>query len=106
MTISTPASRNLLITSRMEDWRKLSLLALSLIHISEARLALLQYRCDGLQAELSAIKNSRSYRLGRMLTFLPRKLKGGIRCLEENGLSYTLHRLLEKMGLVGSQKTK
>ena len=72
----------------------------------EARLALLQYRCDGLQEELRALKNSRSYRLGRMLTFLPRKCKGGVRCLKENGLSYTLHRLLEKMGLAGSQKTK
>lgn len=45
------------------------------------------------------IKSSRSYRLGRAVTWLPRKLRGGIRCYRGHGLRYTLHRMLYHIGL-------
>ena len=47
-------------------------------------------------AELKKLKNavkSRSYRLGRMLTWLPRKIRGGIRCLKDHGIVYMFRRL-------------
>ena len=43
--------------------------------------------------EISAIRASWSYRIGRAITWLPRKIRGGIRCYQEHGLRYTLERL-------------
>ncbi len=45
------------------------------------------------------IKNSISYRVGRTITFIPRKIKGGIRCYHEHGLEYTIKRTLYHLGL-------
>lgn len=50
--------------------------------------------------ELNALQNSTSYRIGRAITFLPRKIRGGIRCYKENGFKYTIHRLGQKLKLV------
>ena len=46
-----------------------------------------------------AVKNraSWSYRIGCSTTWLLRKIRGGVRCLRENGLRYTLLRAREKM---------
>lgn len=52
-----------------------------------------------LQKELKNIKNSRSYKLGRILTFIPRKIKGGIKCYKEHGFKYTLNRILVHLRL-------
>lgn len=52
-----------------------------------------------LQYDLNAIRNSRSYKIGRAITFVPRKIRGGIRCYEEHGLKYTLKRVLFHLGL-------
>ncbi len=46
-----------------------------------------------LRAEYEAVKRSWSFRLGRALTAPARKLRGGIRCLRENGLGYTLEHM-------------
>lgn len=43
----------------------------------------------------AAIRASWSYRIGRAVTWLPRKVRGGVRCLRENGFSYTLRRVKE-----------
>jgi len=56
-------------------------------------------RIQQLQRDLNAIRNSRSYKIGRAITFLPRKIRGGIRCYEEHGLRYTLKRVLHHLGL-------
>lgn len=40
---------------------------------------------------------SRSYRLGRALTWLPRKVRGGVRCLREHGFVFTCKRFLQKI---------
>ena len=37
----------------------------------------------------------KSYQLGRFLTWLPRKVLGGIRCYRDNGLKYTVNRFFE-----------
>lgn len=48
------------------------------------------------QNELREVHASWSYRIGRFITFLPRKIRGGLRCYHENGMSYTLYRVKEK----------
>lgn len=46
--------------------------------------------------EAAAIRASWSYRIGRFITFIPRKIRGGIRCYQEHGMRYTLNRVQEK----------
>lgn len=53
--------------------------------------------CDDYIKSTNAILNSYSYRVGRFITFIPRKIRGGIRCLRENGIRYTLRRINEKI---------
>lgn len=45
------------------------------------------------KSELQAVRNSWSYKIGRFITFIPRKIRGGIRCYHEHGLRYTFDRL-------------
>ncbi len=47
-----------------------------------------------LKRELDCVRKSASYRVGRGLTFLPRKLRGGVKCYQEHGAAYTADRLL------------
>ena len=49
--------------------------------------------------ELFATQKTVSFRVGRLLTWLPRKLRGGIRCYREHGAKYTLGRLLYHLRL-------
>ena len=44
---------------------------------------------------LRDIKSSVSFRLGRGITWTPRKIRGGVRCYQEHGLRYTARRFLE-----------
>ena len=45
-----------------------------------------------LEQHIEDTQKSMSFRIGRFLTWLPRKLRGGVRCLRENGFSYTFRR--------------
>lgn len=54
---------------------------------------------DWYKNEIMLIYNSASFRIGRTITWLPRKVRGGMRCYKEHGLLYTLHRLLVKLHL-------
>ncbi len=40
-----------------------------------------------------------SLRIGLFITWLPRKVMGGIRCVRDHGLGYTLRRCLYHLGL-------
>lgn len=51
-----------------------------------------------LNCEITNIHQSASYRIGRFITFIPRKIRGGIRCYKEHGMRYTLNRVREKFG--------
>ncbi len=49
-----------------------------------------------LQSSMSrenSLKNSVSFRIGRSITWLPRKIRGGMRCFREHGIVYTLKRV-------------
>ena len=52
-----------------------------------------------LEAELYATRNTVSFRVGRAITWLPRKLRGGVRCYKEHGGKYTFYRLLYHLRL-------
>lgn len=54
---------------------------------------------DFFRQELENVKSGYSFRIGRVITWLPRKLRGGIWCLRDNGLEYTLKRIIEHMGI-------
>ena len=47
--------------------------------------------------EINRLRNSYSYRIGRAITFIPRKVPRGIKCLQENGIRYTIHHIYEKI---------
>lgn len=47
--------------------------------------------------ELTEIKQSYSYRIGRAITFLPRKFKGGIQSVKDDGIVYTFKLACKKI---------
>lgn len=49
--------------------------------------------------EAAEIRKSWSYRIGRFATWIPRKIRGGIRCYKEHGFKYTYYRFLEHLHL-------
>lgn len=49
------------------------------------------------KGDLQCIHNSVSFKIGRAVTWMPRKIRGGIRCYKENGMSYTINRIKIKM---------
>lgn len=50
-----------------------------------------------LKSQLQWIQNGWSYRIGRKITYIPRKVRGGIHCFKQNGLAYTLAHVCEKI---------
>ena len=44
-------------------------------------------------------KNAPYIRIGRAVTWLPRKIRGGVRCCRDHGVGYTLRRALYHLGL-------
>lgn len=57
----------------------------------------LQKDIKAAKKEIKAIQRSWSFRIGRFVTFIPRKLRGGIRCYQEHGFQYTLSRIKLKV---------
>lgn len=49
--------------------------------------------------ETALIRSSYSYRIGRFITFIPRKIRGCIRCFKEHGTVYTFNRILVHLRL-------
>ena len=59
-------------------------------------------KCSMLQKEVSALRVSESYRVGLFVTWPARKAWGGVKCLRENGVKYTVKhaagKVLRKFG--------
>ncbi len=53
---------------------------------------------EGNMGELLAIQRSASYRIGRVITCLPRKIGRGLECIRQWGFGYTVRRGLGKLG--------
>lgn len=47
--------------------------------------------------EFEDMSTSVSFRVGRLITFFPRKIRGAIWCCKDHGLLYTVHRFFEKI---------
>ncbi len=67
--------------------------------MDDIRVQQLQSELKNNQQEIDLIRTSWTYKIGRMITFIPRKVRGGIRCCRENGWKYTFRRMLEHLGL-------
>ena len=73
--------------------------AVSIPTHSEKNVQVLQNKLCQKEQELQDIRSSISFKTGRTLTFVPRKLRGGIQCYRDHGADYTLRRSLYHMGL-------
>ena len=51
-----------------------------------------------LSKELRDIRHGYSFRIGRIVTWFPRKIRGGIKCFRQHGVIYTAKRTLEHLG--------
>lgn len=54
---------------------------------------------ENLKKQIGSLQNSVSFKVGRILTWVPRKIRGGAKCLCQHGVSYTLKRTIEHMGI-------
>ena len=50
-----------------------------------------------IEEDLYEVRCSCSYRIGRFITWLPRKISGLFRCVKENGWNYTAARFKQKI---------
>ena len=66
----------------------------------EVKIHKLLLQNEKMDKRIRDLEKSRSYRSGRILTFVPRKIRGGVRCWQEHGFLYTLKRCGEKLHIV------
>lgn len=50
--------------------------------------------------QIEDVKNGYSFRIGRVITYLPRKIRGGIKCYKEHGAKYTVKRICQKLKII------
>lgn len=50
-----------------------------------------------LNQDIDKIEKSKLYKIGSIFEYVTRKIKGGIRCLKENGIKYTYFHSIEKL---------
>lgn len=59
----------------------------------------LQEQLKTIRFDYDSMRNSVSFRIGRKITWGPRKIRGAIRCFHEHGSIYTLKRTIEHFGI-------
>ena len=52
-----------------------------------------------LEENIRALQNSVSFRIGRQITWFPRLVRGGYRCYQEHGFTFTVRRIIEHLGV-------
>jgi len=57
----------------------------------------IESRAAYFESEVEGIHSSVSFKLGRFFTWIPRKIRGLIRCYKEHGMRYTLRRTTEHL---------
>lgn len=57
-------------------------------------LASLELQLKKAQQEIIDIHNSYTYKIGRIITFIPRNIRKSVRCYKDNGLKYTLRKVV------------
>lgn len=78
---------------------RISSLCITEPNIENVNVKKLQQNLKDAKKEIAAIHASWSYRIGRFITFIPRKIRGGIRCYQEHGWKYTWQRVLVHLGV-------
>lgn len=53
-----------------------------------------------LERHIHDVKTGYSFRIGRVITYIPRMVRGGRKCLKEHTLGYTIRRTLWHLGLI------
>ena len=64
---------------------------------TEAQLQKTRKQLAAAQNEIKKVHSTTAWRIGRLITFIPRKVKGGLKCLRDNGVRYTLRRAIKKV---------
>lgn len=54
---------------------------------------------ENLKHQIGSLRNSVSFKVGRFLTWAPRKIRGGVKCLSQHGFGYTIKRTIEHFGI-------
>ena len=70
---------------------------------AELKVVLLEYKLQSANAEIQELRNSTSMKIGRIMTFLPRKLRNAVIYWRENGFVGTVLHAFEKLGLKKGQ---
>ncbi|EKU79333.1 glycosyltransferase [Veillonella seminalis] len=60
---------------------------------------LIKQEIENIDFEIKSIQDSLSFKLGRIITWIPRKIRGGIQCYKDHGGIYTIKRTMEHMGI-------
>lgn len=61
----------------------------------QARKLVTTHKRDALE-EIGRIQNSKTYKVGKTVLFIPKKVLGGFKCLKQHGFGYTLKLFLKK----------
>ena len=64
-----------------------------------SRLTDSQRQIKAYKQELQNVKSGYSFRIGRKITWLPRMIRGGLKCFRDHGVSYTIKRAIEHSGI-------
>ncbi len=73
--------------------------AISDIDVLQQKYQLALTRAKIAEQEIRLIYKSWTYRIGRFITWVPRKTRGLVRCYRENGADYTRWRILVHLGI-------
>lgn len=98
---ATVREKNRIITgydARLQEGKNVSAKLLKQWQEEKNTSAKLSQQLQEAKKELYDIKHGYSFRMGRFLTFIPRKVRGGIRCYKEHGFIYTVKRTLWHLG--------
>lgn len=70
---------------------------LSAYDVLDKRIDALDAQIADFERQVQELRSSPSYNIGRAVTWLPRKIRGGYRCVKENGWKYTIRHFGEKV---------
>lgn len=70
---------------------------LSAYDVLDKRMDALDAQIADFERQVQELRSSPSYNIGRAITWLPRKIRGGYRCVKENGWKYTIRHFGEKV---------
>ena len=89
--------RQLQLTKEKKDAEVASINKKSEAEISKIKMTYEAQVRKSYDAKLRAFSTSNSWRIGRFITWMPRKVKGGVKCCRDHGLKYTIKHAVKKL---------